>query len=172
MRKKIKIILSVIIIVVLCILLIHRYSQYILVWQANKKISVYNIKLMMPETEVKIIIGEEESYIPGFGGYRLEYPSKDVFLTFLNDDDTDFHHKVNRIEVTGSKYEVFGINVGHKFNDAVDILHKQGFKQGQDDSFSYYWRGTNLYITLGKNYDKVQKITIGVRDRVASTRVY
>ena len=70
---------------------------------------------MMPETEVKIIIGEEESYIPGFGGYRLEYPSKDVFLTFLNDDDTDFHHKVNRIEVTGSKYEVFGINVGHKF---------------------------------------------------------
>jgi hypothetical protein len=45
---------------------------------------------MMPENEVRGLLGEEEQYIQGFGGYRLEYQSKGIFLNFLNDSDTDF----------------------------------------------------------------------------------
>lgn len=132
MTKKVITIFSIIVVVIFSIIVIYRYNQHILVWQANKKINVSGIKLMMTENEVKRIIGEEEVYIPGFGGYKLEYPSKGIFLTFLNDRDTDFYRKVNQIEVIDSKYEVFGIKVGDEFDKAVNILYKQGFIQGKD----------------------------------------
>ncbi|MGE5614561.1 MAG: hypothetical protein ACM3XR_09155 [Bacillota bacterium] len=170
MTKKVIAIFFVIVIVTLSIIMINRYSQHILVWQANKKINVDGIKLMMAENEAKRIIGEEEAYIPGFGGYKLEYPSKGIFLTFLNDRDTDFYSKVNIIEVIDSEYEVFGVKVGDEFDKAVEILYNQGFTQGKD-GYPGYWRA-NLYIVLHKNQNKVQKITVGVRDRVASSRVY
>lgn len=170
MNKKIITIFSIIVVVILSGIIIYRYNQYILVWHANKKINVSGIKLMMTESEVKRIIGGEEAYIPGFGGYKLEYPSSGIFLTFLNDRDTDFYHKVNKIEVIDSKYEVFGIKVGDEFDKAVNILYKQGFAQGKD-VFLNYWK-TNMYIVLDKNHNLVQKITIGVRDRVSSSRVY
>lgn len=169
MTKKVIAIFSVIVIVIF-IIMIYRYNQYILVWQANKKINVSGIKLMMTENKVKRMIGEEEAYIPGFGGYKLEYPSKGIFLTFLNDKDTDFYRKVNQIEVIDSKHEVFGVKVGDEFDKADYILYKQGFAQGKD-GYSGYWR-TNMYIVLDKNHNKVQKITVGVRDRVSSSRTY
>lgn len=170
MTKKVIAIFSIIVIVIFSIIMIYRYSQYILVWQANKKINVSGIKLMMTENEAKRMIGEEEAYIPGFGGYKLEYPSKGIFLTFLNDEDTDFHRKVNQIEVIDSEYKVFGVKVGDEFDKAINILYKQGFAQ-RKDGYSGYWRA-NMYIVMEKNHNKVQKITIGVRDRVSSSRNY
>jgi len=168
MSKRAKTIISIIVVVILCIT-VYRYNQYILVWHANKKINVSGIKLMMPENEVKRIIGEEGEYIPGFGGYKLHYQSKGIFLSFLNDRDTDFYHKVNRIEVTDSKYEVFGIKIGDEFNKAADALYKQGFKQ-RKDGYSEFWIA-NMYVILDNN-SKIQKITVGVKDRVSSSRHY
>jgi|GEM_PF-954073 len=172
MNKRIITVFSIIVLVILCAVMVYRYYQYILVWYANKEISAGGIKLMLTEDKVKSIIGEEEEYIPGFGGYRFEYPSKGVKITFLSDPDTDFYRKVNEIEVTDSKCEIFGTKAGDEFDKAVNILCQRGFKQGKDDS-SYFWM-LNMYIRLYKNYsnNKVQKITIGVRDRVAGTRAY
>lgn len=170
MVKKIIVAFSAIAIVIIGIIMIYRYSQHILVWQANKKINADGIKLMMTESEAKRILGEEETYIPGFGGYRLEYPGKGIFLTFLDDMDTDFYCKVNQIKVTEPKYEIFGVKVGDEFDKAVNLLCKQGFMQ-REDGYSGYWK-SNMYIVLARNYDKVEKITIGIGDRVASSRVY
>ena len=80
-RKRI-ITVFVLIIMLLSILITYRYIQYILVWQANQKIDVGGIRLMMSENEVSNLLGKEV-YIQGFGGYKLEYPSKGIFLTFL-----------------------------------------------------------------------------------------
>lgn len=170
MNKKVVTIFPIIVVVIFSVFMIYRYNQYIMVWQANNKINVSGIKLMMTENEVKRIIGEEEVYISGFGGYKLEYLSKGIFLTFLNDKDTDFYCKVNQIEVIDSKYEVFGIKVGDEFDKAVNIIYKQGFTQ-DEDSFSGYWR-INMYVILDKDHNKVKKITVGVRDSVSSNRIY
>ena len=170
MTKKAVITLSLIMVVIFSIIMIFRCGQYILVYQANRKINVSGIKLMMTENEVKRILGDEEEYIPGSGGYKLEYPSKGIFLTFLNDKDTDFYCKVNQIEVIDSKYEVFSIRVGDEFDKAVNTIYKQGFIQVKD-GFEGYWR-TNMYVVLDKNNNMVQKITVGVRDRVSSSRTY
>ncbi len=170
MTKKVIAIFFIIVVLIFSVLMIYIYNQHILVWQANKKINVSGIKLMMPESEVKGLIGEEEIYLPGFGGYKLQYPSKGIFLSFLNDRDTDFYRKVNEIEVIDPKYDVFGIKVGDEFNKAVNVLIKQGFTQGKD-GFSDYWR-RNMYIVLNKNYNKLEKITIGIKDKVSSNREY
>lgn len=169
MFKKVISILFIIVVIFLSISAVYRYNQYILAWQANKKINVSGIKLMMEENEVKRLLGEEES-IPGFGGYRLEYPSKGIFLTFLDDRDTDFYCKINQMEITDPKHEIFDVKVGDTFEKALNAIYKQGFTQ-QKEGFSGYWK-MNMYIVLDKNYNKVQKITIGIRDRVSSSRNY
>jgi hypothetical protein len=169
-KKRIIIISALIIAVLLTILMIYRYNQYILAWQANQQINVNGIKLMMTENKVRSLIGEEEEYIPGFGGYGLEYQSKGVFITFLDDRDTDFYRKVNKIEITNSKDEIFDVKVGDEFEKTIKVIHKHGFTQ-QKEGFSGYWK-MNMYIVLEKNNNKVQKITIGIRDRVSSSRVY
>jgi len=170
MAKKIIVALSVLSIVISSIIIIYKYRQHILVWQANKEISVGGIKLMMTESETKRILGKEEAFIPGFGGYKLEYPGKGIFLIFLNDMDTDFYRKVQQIEVMDPEYEVFGVKVGDDFDIAVNLLCKKGFKQGKD-GHPGYWK-SNMYIVLDKDNDKVRKITVGVKDRVSSSRVY
>ena len=170
MSKKLIIIISLIIVILLSVILLYKYNQHILSWIANPKINVCGIKLMMPENEVKGLIGEEEQYIQGFGGYRLEYQSKGISLNFLNDRDTDFYCKVNSIEVTDSQYAIFGVSVGDEFEKSLNSIHKQGFAR-QEMGFSGYWK-MNMYIVLDNNGNKVQKITIGIRDRVSSSRVY
>jgi len=152
------------------VLLYHRYSVHILVWQANSGINVEGIKLMMDEEKVRGLLGKEEEHVPGFGGYLLKYQGKGIVLAFLNDADTDFYRKVNRIETTNGKHEVFGVRVGDDYEKALDAIREKGFTR-QEEGFSGYWKG-NMYIVLGKDSDKVGSISIGVRDRVASTRVY
>jgi hypothetical protein len=170
MIKK-RIIVGVLIIaVILSILMIYRYSQYIFAWQANQHINVNGIKLMMTENKVRSLIGKEEEYIPGFGGYGLEYQSKGVFITFLDDRDTDFYRKVNKIKITNSKYEIFDVKVGDEFEKALKVIRKHGFTQ-QKDGLPGYWK-MNMYIVLDRNYNEVKEITIGIRDRVSSSRVY
>lgn len=170
MSRKSKIIISVIIVTLLSAIFLYKYNQHILSWAANPQINVCGIKLMMPENEVKKLLGEEEQYIQGFGGYRLEYQSRGVFLSFLNDRDTDFYCKVNSIEVTDSQYEIFGVSVGDEFEESLNSIHKHGFTR-QETGFPGYWK-MNMYIVLDKNGNKVAKITIGIRDRVSSRRVY
>jgi hypothetical protein len=81
-----------------------------------------------------------------------------------------FYYKVNSIEVTDSQYNVFGVSVGDEFEKSLNSIRKQGFTR-QETGFSGYWK-MNMYIVLDKNSSKVQKITIGIRDRVSSSRVY
>lgn len=170
MPRKLKIIIPVITVALLSAIFLYKYNQYILSWTANPQINVCGIKLMMPENEVRGLIGEEEQYIQGFGGYRLEYQSKGIFLSFLNGSDTDFYCKVNRIEVTDSQYEIFGVSVGDEFEKSLNSIHKHGFTR-QETGFAGYWK-MNMYIVLDKNGNKVGKVTIGIRDRVSSRRVY
>lgn len=172
MLKKQIIIGTIITVVLLSVFLGYRYAQYILVWQANPHISVEGIKLMMTEEKVKSLLGEEEEYIPGYAGcaFRLNYHSKGIYLDFLGDIDTDFYHKVNEIKITNSKYEIFNVKVGDNYEEAINIIQKRGFTR-QKEGFSGYWK-MNMYIVLEQSYDKVESITIGVRDRVASTRIY
>ena len=170
MVKKRIIIISIMIAVLISILMVLKYTQYIMVWQANPKINVDGILLMMTENEIKSLLGKEEEYIPGFGGYFLKYPGKGVSLTFLDDMDTDFYHKVNKIEITNEKYEIFDVKVGDDYENAINSIRNHGFRK-QIEGFSGYWKN-NMYIVLEKDYDQVKSIAIGVNDRVSSTRVY
>lgn len=156
---------------VLSIFLINRYSQYVMVWQVNPQIDVSGIKLMMKENRVKDLLGEEEEYIPGYAGccYLLKYCSKGIFLTFLGDIDTDFFHKVSEIKITYEDYKIFNIKVGDDCEKALNILRRQGFEQ--KEGLSGYWK-MNMYIEIEKHYDKVESITIGIRDKTAGSRVY
>lgn len=169
MVKKRIIAVIVLIIVLLSILIAYRYIQYIMVWQANQKIDVDGIRLMMSENEVSNLLGKEV-YIQGFGGYKLEYPSKGIFLTFLDDNDTDFYHKVSQIEIADSRYNIYNVRVGDDIQKAISTIQKAGFLK-QKEGFPGYWK-LNMYIVLDYDNNKVQKITIGVRDRVSSNRVY
>lgn len=170
MSRKSKIVVSVISVALLSAIFLYKYNQHILSWIANSNINVCGIKLMMPENEVRGLLGEEEQYIQGFGGYRLEYQSRGIFLNFLNDRDTDFYCKVNRIEITDSQYEIFGVSVGDEFEKSLNSIHKQGFTR-QETGFFGYWK-MNMHIVLDKNGNEIRKITIGIRDRVSSSRVY
>ena len=76
MVKKRIIIISIMIAVLISILMVLKYTQYIMVWQANPKINVDGIQLMMSEIEIKSLFGKEEEYIPGFGGYILSTLAK------------------------------------------------------------------------------------------------
>ena len=170
MFKKAIVLLFIISVVLLSFSAFYRYNQYILAWQANQHINVSGIKLMMEEYEVKGLIGKEEAYMPGFGGYRIEYPSKGIFLSFLDDRDTDFYKKVNEIVITDSQHEIYGIKVGDEFNKSVNNIYKYGFAV-KKEGYQGYWQ-KNMYIRLDKEYDKVHRITIGIRDRVSSSRIY
>lgn len=169
MVKKRIITVFVLIIMLLSILIAYRYIQYILVWQANQKIDVGGIRLMMSENEVSNLLGKEV-YVQGFGGYRLEYPSKSIFLTFLDDNDTDFYHKVSQIEIADSRYNIYNVKVGDDIQKANSTIQKAGFLK-QKEGFPGYWK-LNMYIVLDYDNNKVQKITIGVSDRVSSSRIY
>ncbi|HHW31311.1 MAG TPA: hypothetical protein GXX20_06505 [Clostridiaceae bacterium] len=172
MPKKQIIIGTIIIVVLLGVSLIYRYAQYILVLQANPYINVDGVKLMMTEEKVKSLLGEEEEYMPGYAGcaFRLNYHSKGIYLIFLGDIDTDFYHKVNEIKITNSNYEIFNVRIGDNYEEAIKKIRKRGFTR-EKEGFPGCWK-MNMYIVLEKSYDKVKSITIGVRDRVASTRIY
>lgn len=148
----------------------YRYSQYILVWQANPKIHIDNIKLMMTQDEVRSVIGKEEEYIHGFGGYKLAYPGKGIFLDFLNDMDTDFYNKVSAITTSNPEHQVLGVRVGQKFEEAINAIKTQGFTR-EKEGYPGYWK-MNMYVVIEKDSGAVKSITIGVRDRVSSSRVY
>jgi hypothetical protein len=169
MNKKI-IILSAIVVLIIIGFMIYKYDAYILTWQANEKINVDGIKLMASEDEVRRILGTEEEYMPGFGGYRLEYISKGIKLDFLSDSDTDFYKKVNRIEITNPNYDIYGVKVGDGFDEALNTIQKQGFTKIRD-GYSGYWK-RSMYIELDYRDNVVQKITIGIQDRVSSKRIY
>lgn len=171
MIKKIIIIGTASLTALLCVFLIYRYYQYILAWDANRKIDAHGIKLMMIEDEVRNMMGKEEEYIQGFGGYKLVYQSKGVSLTLLNDMGTDFYQKVSEISVSNKDYQIYGIKPGDSFDSALNIIHTQGFKEGEAGTPGYY--KTNLFISLEKgDLGEVKSITIGIKDRVSSSRVY
>lgn len=157
-------------ILIACIFMIYKYDRHILAWQANKNIDVEGVRLMMLETEVQALIGEAETYIPGFGGYRLEYPNRGIFLTLLNDNDTDFYRRVKEINIMTAGYEIYGIRVGDEYDGALLTINNQGFAK-EREGYRGRWR-RNMYIVLDKDEDKVRSITIGITDRVSESRVY
>jgi len=165
----------IVIVVLISIFLIFRYAQYILVWRINPNIDVNGIRLMMNEEELKKILGNEDEYVPGVNscGFKLKYNAKGIYLDFLGDIDTDFYHKVNTIKITNEKYKIYNIKVGDNYEDALMSIQKKGFKLKKEKSSDSFWK-MNAYIILEKNYenDTVKSITIGIRDRVASTRIY
>jgi len=175
MKKKRIVISLVIIIALINVFLVARYTQYILVGFINPNINVDGIKLMTTEEKAKKVLGEEEEYVPGFAGcaFQLNYPSKGIFLEFLGDCDTDFYRKVNIIKITNEKYIICNIKVGINYDEALKSIQKQGFTKIKEGFSGYYWK-MNAYIVLEKNYDNntVKSVTIGVRDRISSTRVY
>ena len=156
--------------VLLSVGLICRYSQYILAWQVNQKINVGGIRLMMSEDEVKRQMGEAEEYLPGFGCYRLNYTTKGLFLTFLEDRDTNFYHKVNEIEINDPAYEVFGVRVGDDFDKSTEIMDSHGLRKEANGSLEY--KKASMYIRLDRLEGKVSKIIIGIHDRISSKRIY
>ena len=91
----------------------------------------------------------------------------------MGDIDTDFYRKVNSIKITNEKYSIYNLKVDDNYEDALKSIQKRGFKPKKELSSDYFWK-INVYIILERNYenDTVKSITIGVRDRVASTRVY
>lgn len=170
MTKK-RIIIGFIIVALLSLLfLAYTNSQYAIVWNVNRGINVDGVRLMTTNRNVIRILGEEEEYVPGFGGYIFKYPSKGISLTFLNDSDTDFYNRVNKITITSSNYSIFGVRVGDDYENSVSIIKKKGFKT-QKEWDSGFWK-KNAYIDIGRDGEKVSSITIGVRDRVAGTRQY
>lgn len=170
MTKK-RVIVGFIIVAVLSLLfLAYMNSQYSIVWSINRGINVDGVKLMTTSGKVKRLLGEEEEYVPGYGGYIFKYPSKGISLTFLNDSDTDFYNRVNKITITSSNYSIFGVRVGDDYENSVSIIKKKGFKT-QKEWDSGFWK-KNAYIDIGRDGKKVSSITIGVRDRVAATRQY
>lgn len=84
--------------------------------------------------------------------------------------DTDFYNKLDKIEITDTKYEIYNIRVGDDYENALNTILKHGFTK-QKEGFSGYWK-YNMYIIIEKNDNKVGSITIGVNDRVTSKRVY
>ncbi|WP_160317248.1 hypothetical protein [Oxobacter pfennigii] len=157
-------------IVSLGIFICCRYGQYILVWQVNPKIHANGIKLMMPASKVRNLIGEEDEYIQGFGGYILSYPSKGLRLTLLNDEDTDFYHKVSEISISSPEYTLFDITIDEDFKKVLNNIHKHGFKR-EKPGYPGYWKG-NAYIIIDTDSDKIKGITIGMKDSVSSSRTY
>jgi hypothetical protein len=168
-KKTVIVVATAALIVLAGIFLLGKYDQKLLAGQANDMIEAGGITLMMPETEVKELFGEPESFLQGFGGYRLEYRGKGIAFTFLDDMDTDFYKKVNQIEVSVSGYSIYGVSVGDDYQSSLDKIFKEGF--GQKEGYTNYWK-RNLFITIENNNGKVQRITIGILDKVASSRVY
>lgn len=171
MKKYLRIIL--VFIVAIIFLLIGRYiwknDEHVLAFQANKNIDVNSLELMMTKEEVYEILGPEDNYMPGWGCYEFDYVTKGICVTFLDDGDTKFYNKVKEIEVLNSNYKIYNIYVGMKYNDAIESLKKQGFKE---DDNQWLWKG-NIYIDLYESNDGlINKIMIGIKDRIACERVY
>lgn len=151
------------------VILVLQNSQHFLARQANQMIEAGGIKLMMPETEAKELLGEPESFLQGFGGYRLEYSGKGLAFTFLDDMDTDFYKKVDQIEISVPGYSVYGISAGDDYKSSLDKIFKKGF--GPKEGYTNFWK-QNLFITIEASGDKVQRVTIGILDKTAASRVY
>jgi len=158
------------VIAVILSLIVYLNYAFILSLQANPMIKVDGIKLMMDEENVINILGNDGEIVHGFGGYFIEYPSNGIFLTFLNDPDTDFYKKVNAIKITGLHYEIYGLKVGDDFKSAASSLRKKGFKQ--EEGYEYGFRKSYLYVILNKNGEKIESIIVGIKDRVSSNRIY
>jgi hypothetical protein len=169
MKKTLIIILAFIAVAAAAAFFLLRNDQKLLARQANAMIEAGGITLMMPETEAKGILGEPEAFLQGFGGYRLEYPGKGIVLTFLDDMDTDFYKKVNQIEILAPGYSIYEVGVGDDYQSSLDKIFKKGF--GQKEGYTNYWK-QNLFITIENNNGKVQRIAIGMLDKIASSRVY
>lgn len=171
MKKYLRIALVFVIAVIF--FLIGRYilknNEYVLSFQANRNIKAYGLEFMMTQEEVRKVLGMEDHYFPGWGGYRFEYIEQGIFITFLDDRDTKFYNKVIGIEVLNSNYKIYNVHVGMQYNEALERLNKQGFHK---DNNGWLWKG-NIYISLYKSHDQlVNKIKIGIKDRISSKRVY
>jgi hypothetical protein len=150
---------------------LYRYQQYILAWSANSGIEAGGVRLMMPASEVRALLGDEEEYIPGFGGYVFGYETRGTELTLLSDGGTDFYNKVSEIKVTGPAHAIYGVRVGYSGEDALKTLHDRGFTH-ERPGWSGLWK-MNLFVRLDVDGSgKVSAITIGIKDRVAQSRVY
>lgn len=171
MKKYLRIALILVIAVIFLLIGIYisKNNEHVLAFQANRNIDVNGLEFMMTKEEVREILGLEDHHIPGWGCYRFEYVKEGIFITFLDDGDTRFDNKVKEINVLNSNYKIYNVYVGMKFNDAIDVLNKQGFKKANNE---WLWKG-NIYIDLYESNDRlINKIMIGIKDRISCGRVY
>ncbi|MGE5579220.1 MAG: hypothetical protein ACM3WU_04160 [Bacillota bacterium] len=161
--------------VVLCaaltVLTLYNYQQRLLCWWLNRKIQVAGVRLMMPVTEVEALLGEERENHPGFGGYMLVYPNRGIALTLLSDGGTDFYHKVSEIKVTDPSHAVFGVRVGDSAETARRAFQDYGFSE-EREGHTGLWK-LNSFVTYEVGGSgAVTAISVGIKDRVAQSRVY
>lgn len=148
---------------------IWKKDEYVLSFQANRNIEVNGLEFMMTKEEVREILGMEDNYINGWGCYGFEYIKKGIKVNFLDDGTTSFYNKVNEIVVLNSNYKIYNVCVGMQYDKAIEVLKKQGLKKSDNE---WYWKG-NIYISLYKSNDQlVNKIMIGIKDRISSNLTY
>jgi hypothetical protein len=75
--------------------------------------------------------------------------------------------KVQEIHVYQGEYAIYGISLGSQYAEAIRKIKSLGFSESE----GRYWR-FNLYLFLENNENRVDSLTIGIRDRVASKRIY
>ena len=170
MRKRLPVIIFLLCTVLIAATL-YKYQQHLLAWSVNKEINAAGVRLMMPDSEVRALLGEEEEYVPGFGGYMLAYPGRGIVLTLLSDGGTDFYNKVSEVKVTDPAHAVCGVRVGDTEESALKALRNKGFATERPGSPGL-WK-MNLFVSVDVDGSgKVAAISIGIKDRVAQGRTY
>ncbi|HYF81552.1 MAG TPA: hypothetical protein VEB00_00790 [Clostridia bacterium] len=125
------------------ILLGYVFSPYIEVYRINRNLDISSVKLLMTPDQVEKILGEG-SPIGGFGAQFYEYDNSAVTIAYPWDGL--LKRKAGWIQISDSKYSIYGVRPGDPFDKAKSILEKYGFVQDQSDKSAFKRGSARIYI--------------------------
>ncbi len=133
--------------------------------ELNENLRVDDIKLMMPISEVRDILGKEEQKDEGVLWDHYEYPSRKIDISTSSPKSYDLYNKVNGIRIWDNQYSVYGISIDTKMSKASKILQDKGYSVEEQFGFLKVYKKGCISIFMYGPEDSIMKITISIKDK-------
>ena len=133
--------------------------------ELNENLRVDDIKLMMPMSEVRDILGKEELKDEGLLWNDYEYPSRKIYISTSSPKSYDLYNKVNGITIRDNQYSVYGISIDTKMSKASKILQDKGYSVEEQFGFLKVYRKGCISIFMYGPDDSIMEIAISIEDK-------
>lgn len=161
-KKKFIFLVSIILFITLVSIVYLKGGTYYHITNANKHLDTGIIKLLIKEEDIKDMLEQKFTVIPGFGGKGYSNEVEGIEIDFSGFPDVLDNYVLTAIKTTNPKHAFYGIHPGDNADNATKNIMKNGFvKLESTDQHQYRYEKGKILVNLYVNSEaKIEKIII------------